>query len=129
MTQYGVGTQHEVWNEVRYESEQRQNNKKKGTYEIGVLTRHRGTASTELEEVGGAGLTWRVMGEGQPSKMKKKSKQKETMKKNNLRGWGVDKGGQKAGTTQQRAPEYLEKKLARRKNKDKSLCRGEAMRA
>ena len=33
-----------------------------------ALTRCRGTASTEPEEVGGAGLTWHVAGEGKPSK-------------------------------------------------------------
>ena len=32
----------------------------------GALTRRRGMVSTELEEVEGAGLTWRVVGEGQP---------------------------------------------------------------
>ena len=68
-----------------------------------VLTQHRGMASTEPEKVGGVGLTWRVVGEGQPLEMR--CKQRETTKKKTYM----------AGKTQQRAPEYLEKMLARRK--------------
>ena len=82
----------------------------------GALTQHRGTALTELENVGGAGLMWCVAGEGQP--LETRCKQRETTKKK-LMWLGRGQWGPKAGTTQQRAPEYLEKMLARRKKTKK----------
>ena len=66
----------------------------------------------EPEKVGGVGLMWRVAGEGQP--LETRCKQRETTKKK-LTWLGRGQWGPKAGTTQQRAQEYLEKMLARRK--------------
>ena len=45
----------------------------------GALTQHRGTALTEPEKVGEAGLMWCVAGEGQP--LETRCKQRETTKK------------------------------------------------
>ena len=59
-----------------------------------ALTQCRGTALTELEEVGGAQLMWCVA-----AALKNEIVNKEKQKKKHLHGWGVDNRGQRLGVT------------------------------
>ena len=58
-----------------------------------VLTQRRGMALMELEEVGGARLTWCVAA-ALKNEIVSKEKQK---KKKHLHGWGMDNRGQRPG--------------------------------
>ena len=59
-----------------------------------ALTQRRGTALTELEEVGGVRLMWCMA-----AALKNEIVSKEKQKKKHLHGWGVDNRGQRLGVT------------------------------